>query len=228
MLLNRSIIHKICYSFSDNYICYNTFASFGFTALQQPTRIRSGITLHSSLDYSTLIKAILDNDHQLVDRLSQSLQKHLVLYLRVRAGAPLHLAEEAVSACFTSVLQKIKEQRINDPESLLKYCMVSARRIYIRMHEKESRFEALDSEADYIADTQEDQLQVLIDQERQKQLEKCLDTLDTEKRDFILYLFQDNTMNMKEIAKKFGYSYAKARTLKSRIVQILNDCVHKK
>lgn len=184
--------------------------------------------MHNSLDYSTLIKAILDDDHQLVNRLSESLQKHLVLYLRVRAGAPLHLAEEAVSSCFTTVLEKIKERRINDPESLLKYCMVSARRIYLRMLEKEARFESLGSDAHWIADTADDQLQVLIDEERQKRLEKCLEILDPEKKEFILFLFQDNTINMQEIAKKFGYSYAKARTLKTRIVQILNDCVHKK
>ncbi|MDG5766374.1 sigma-70 family RNA polymerase sigma factor [Balneolales bacterium ANBcel1] len=181
----------------------------------------------SSSDFSLLIEAILRDDRVTADQLAPDLLNRVILYLRVRMDAPQKVAEECVYQAFSVVFDKIREDRISDHKSVFKYLMTASRNEYLSFIKREKRND--DDSADEMATLQQppDQLQTLIDQERQERLDRCLKKLPDEHRRFILSFFSSRPVDLSAIGKRFGFSYAKTRTLKTRIMQQLQQCVQK-
>lgn len=181
----------------------------------------------SSSDYSQLIEAILRNERKAADELAASLIERVVIYLKVRMGAPQSVAEECAYQAFSEVFEIIRKDRIEDKKSIFKYFIIAARNEYIRLQNSEHKLDMDSTEMNSSLYEPAAQLQNLIDEERQKLLKQCLDKLSDLNKRFILTFFSDKSVNMIKIAQKFGFSYGKTRTLKTRIVQELNQCVQK-
>jgi len=178
-------------------------------------------------DYSGLIDAILRDDSTAVDELSSDLMDRIILYLRIRMGAPQSIAEECAYQAFSDVFEMIRNDRITDRKSIFKYFLTASRNEYLRFKKIEQRSDLDPSYAEYQFPEPALQLQNLIDEERQKQLKKCLQTLSESNRSFILTFFSSTSVNLLEVAERFNFSYAKTRTLKTRIMQELQKCVQK-
>jgi len=178
-------------------------------------------------DYSGLIDAILRDDRAAVDDLSSDLMKRVIIYLRIRMGAPESIAEECAYQAFSDVFEMIRNDRISDRKSIFKYFLTASRNEYLRFKKIEQRSDMDPSFSENILPEPAQQLQNLIDEERQKLLKKCLQQLSDSNRSFIMTFFSSSSVNLIEISEKFNFSYAKTRTLKTRIMQELQRCVHK-
>lgn len=178
-------------------------------------------------DYSRLIDAILRDDRKAVDMLSSDLMNRVILYLKIRMGAPQSIAEECAYQAFSDVFEMIRNDRISDKKSIFKYFITASRNEYLRFKKIEQRTDLDLSYIENFFPEPEKQLQGLIDEERQKQLKKCLQLLTETNRSFILTFFSSTSVNMLDISEKFNFSYAKTRTLKTRIMQELQKCVQK-
>jgi len=180
-----------------------------------------------SSDYSGLIDAILRDDREAVDFLSADLMKRVILYLKIRMGAPESIAEECAYQAFSDVFEMIRNDRISDRKSIFKYFLTASRNEYLRFKKIEQRSDLDPSYSENFIPEPAQQLQKLIDEERQKLLKKCLQKLSEDNRNFILTFFSSTSVNLLEISEKFSFSYAKTRTLKTRIMQELQKCVEK-
>ncbi len=178
-------------------------------------------------DYSGLIDAILRDDRTVVDKLSSELMKRVILYLKVRMGAPESIAEECAYQAFSDVFEMIRNDRISDKKSIFKYFLTASRNEYLRFKKIEQRSDLDPTLTENFLPEPASQLEKLIDDERQKQLKKCLQQLPETNRNFILTFFSAASVNLLEISKRFNFSYAKTRTLKTRIMQELQRCVEK-
>ena len=142
-------------------------------------------------------------------------------------GAPQSVAEECAYQAFSDVFEMIRRDKILDRKSILKYFITAARNEYLRLMSKEQKYEPDLDEDDFFLPEPADQLDNLIDEERQNQLNKCLNRLTEKHQQFILAIFSGKSVHLTDIAQRFGFSYAKTRTLKTRIIQNLQDCVKK-
>lgn len=190
--------------------------------------VKYQVTLYSSsFDYSDLIEAILRDDRTAANELSSDLMNRVIFYLKVRLGAPQSIAEECAYQAFSDVFEMIKNDKINDKKSILKYFTVASRNEYLRFKKIEHRTGHDPATKEYLIPEPAEQLLNLIDDERQKQLKKCLKQLPDVHQRFILTFFSNKIMDLQDLAKEFNYSYAKTRTLKTRIIQTLQECVNK-
>ena len=182
---------------------------------------------HSSSDYSQLIDAILRDDRMTADKLASSLLKRVILFLRVRMGAPEMIAEECVYQAFSVVFEQIRNDKITDRKSVFHYLITASRNEYLRFLRREKRGDSSLLEDETSFQEPAAQLQNLIDDERQRHLDACLKKLSESNKRFILTFFSSKSVNLKEISLKFGFSYAKTRTMKTRIMQQLQKCIEK-
>lgn len=180
-----------------------------------------------SSDYSSLIDAILRDDREAVEDLSADLIRRIILYLKIRMGAPDSIAEECAYQAFSDVFEMIRNDRISDRKSIFKYFLTASRNEYLRFKKIEQRTDLDPSYSENFLPEPAQQLQKLIDEERQSLLKKCIQKLSEENRRFILTFFSSSSINLLEVSKKFNFSYAKTRTLKTRIMQELQKCVEK-
>ena len=182
---------------------------------------------HPSADYTCLAEAIRRGDRDRAGELAAELLHRVTLYLRIRMHAPESLAIECAHQAFSRVYEKIRQEKIHREKALFDYFLKAARNEYLRVLRRESRDTQHSGELDYIASQDPPQLDLLIDKERQTALLYCLEELNDLNRRFILAFFAQKKADARAIAQKFRYSYAKTRTLKSRILQELQECVQK-
>lgn len=157
--------------------------------------------------------------------LSSDLMKRVILYLKVRMGAPQSIAEECAYQAFSDVFEIIRHDKITDRKSVFKYFLTASRNEYLRYLKSEQRVDADQVEKEDFLPQPASQLDNLIDEERQKKLSACLERLSDVNKRFILSFFSVKSVNLMDLAEKFGFSYAKTRTLKTRIMQELHRCV---
>lgn len=193
-----------------------------------PLKLKYYVTLSSSsFDYSDLIEAILRDDRTAANELSSELMNRVIFYLKIRLGAPQSIAEECAYQAFSDVFEMIKNDKINDKKTILKYFIIASRNEYLRFKKIEQRAGLDPASKEFLIPEPAEQLHSLIDDERQKQLKKCLKQLPDIHQRFILAFFSHKTLNLQDLAKEYNYSYAKTRTLKTRIIQTLQDCVNR-
>ncbi|MBP3193208.1 sigma-70 family RNA polymerase sigma factor [Natronogracilivirga saccharolytica] len=179
----------------------------------------------SSSDYSNLIEAVLRDDRKTANMLSSDLMKKVILYLKVRMGAPQSIAEECAYQAFSDVFEVIRNDKITDRKSVFKYLLTASRNEYLRYVKSEKRADVDLLEKQDVIPEPASQLENLIDEERQKKLKICLEKLAPDHKRFIMNFFSVKNINLMEMGEKFGFSYAKTRTLKTRIMKELHHCV---
>ena len=64
----------------------------------------------------------------------------------------------------------------------------------------------------------------LIEEDRQRILEKCIEKLNESNKKLIQFLLSQPEASPEELTRLFNISYANIRTRKSRIIQALKEC----
>jgi RNA polymerase sigma factor (sigma-70 family) len=172
-------------------------------------------------------KAVLNNDKVVIEDYARRAVPMVTDYLMVTLKANKFHAEECAHQSFSIVLDRIQNNLIDENASVISYMITTARNEYFKMLKNEIREGTAILQEQYYQDVEE-QLEVLFESERQKALEKCLNSLDQKSKDFIEYVMMHPEYSMLKVGKIFNISPINARTRKSRIISQLNSCIQKK
>ena len=178
------------------------------------------------MDYSKFVDAVLQNDTEELDSLVPVISSVLMKFLRVRIGADFHDAQDCAQNTLLLTIEKIKEDKLNNPDTIIYYLFTTAKNDYLKMinRNKESNYEDVpDSHK-----VEGDQLNNLLDEERQSILKKCMMALKPDFRSYISYWFDNPGDEAVVVADHFGISVSNAWTKKHRILKLLKDCCEKK
>lgn len=176
------------------------------------------------VDYSALVVHLQEREARKANKLLAELLPKLVNYLQVTMGADNSIAEECVQQAFLNVYERLIDDKIRDPKSLLSYLMQACRNEYLTYSSYQKRFVDGDTVLDkkIVADSP-DQVERLVEEERIGALETCIENLDDESREFIKYYLENPGVSSKQVGRHFGISAPNARIRKLRITRKLHD-----
>ncbi|MGF1671801.1 MAG: RNA polymerase sigma factor [Balneolaceae bacterium] len=183
---------------------------------------------NSRLDYSELVEVILKNDMKAASHLSSEIIPRLIDYLRVAHGADSHAAEECAHQAFANVYEQIMQNKIQKPVYVFRYLIQACKNEYFKYSRKEKRYSFDDDDTLAAMCEPAEQVENLIDEERQQLLSECLNELDQKSKDFILYFLNYPDTTVEEVCKKFNMSNANVRTKKSRLLKKLHNTYKRK
>lgn len=180
------------------------------------------------VNYSELVTALQEHDAGKANELLKRLLPRLVTYLRTVMGATPEDAEEAVHRAFYNTYEKIVEDEINEKRYIYKYLLKASRHEYIRLTRHDDRFDANVDDTDVLMAAPSNQVENMMDEERQRLLEQCLQLLPEDALRYILYIFDHPDISTKGLSEYFDLSEVNVRVKKSRIISDLGECVKRK
>jgi RNA polymerase sigma factor (sigma-70 family) len=174
------------------------------------------------VDYSSLVYDLQLRQSEQSNRALKEMMPKLVDYLRVTMGADSNTAMECVQQAFLNVYERILEDKIRDPKSILSYFMQASRNEFINMKNKQKKF------SDYSVSSfgmiePAMQIEELIEEERMDALQICIDSLDEDSKEFINFFLDNPGIGSREVARLFNLSEANVRTKKSRLIKQLHQ-----
>jgi RNA polymerase sigma factor (sigma-70 family) len=178
------------------------------------------------MDYSPFVHAIRDGDDATANELIARATPVLIRYLKVRMGASDDDAKDAVQKMFLYIIESIKDDKIQNPSGLLSYMLKTCRHNYTKTLRRQD-FEIVDESVDFAVNEPE-QIDKLLDKERKRILQRCLELLNANYREFITHWLIDPSVDAEKIADKYNTSAGNIWTRKHRVIKQLNDCVKKK
>jgi DNA-directed RNA polymerase specialized sigma24 family protein len=178
------------------------------------------------MDYSKFVGAVLDNDTEELNAQVRVITSVLIKFLTVRLDATLEDAQDCAQTTLMHVTEKIRENKLDNPDRVIYYMFTSAKNEYLKSVAKikEATF-------DEVPDTHMhhgDQLNRLLNEERMAILKACLDALKPDFRSYIKYWFDNPADETAVVADHFGISVSNAWTKKHRVLKLLKECVEKK
>lgn len=179
-------------------------------------------------DYSELIEAIKQNKRGLTNELLKDITGRLRDYLQVVLSADKVTADEVTQRALLEVYERIEAGKIKDNRSIYSYLLSTARNEFFQFKREQGFLDTpLDEAEGHFIDPAE-QFQNLLDEERQRILEICMDELKERSRKLIDYFFDNPDTTTQEVSEKFNISGANVRTRKSRILDRLHQCYKRK
>ncbi len=177
------------------------------------------------MDYSKFVSAVLENDEEKLNELSDVIFRVLIKFLMVRMDARSEDAEDSAQNALMLVIEKIRNDKLKNPDTLIYYLFTTAKNDYLKQlsKKKESNYEEIPNSFSEKAD----QLENLLDEERLNVLNYCMKKLKKDYYDYISYWFEHPGDEAVAVASHFGISVNNAWTKKHRILQILKECVRK-
>lgn len=179
------------------------------------------------VDYSELVDALQDGDDAKAEELINEILPRLEDYLVVVMSAERYAAKECVQQAFLDVFEQIRKDNIKESKYIFSYLIKACRHEYLRFAKREHKFK-YEEDALNILYEPEQQFQNLLDQERQRILEECLNELKEKSKKFIEYFIDKPDATTEEAKNEFGLSSANVRTRKSRILSRLHHCYKRK
>jgi RNA polymerase sigma factor (sigma-70 family) len=177
------------------------------------------------MEYSDFVQAVQENDLSKVEEHLKTLQPRLIRFLRIHMNAPLADAEDCVQEALLICFESILDKGLKRPGSVLTFLLSTCRNNYFKLLKKrEELYEEVPR--GYFQHPQ--QLTNLIDNDKLKILEWCLDQLNEEYRKFMKFWFDNPGYEAEEVAEYFDLSISNTWTRKHRLVKLLNKCYEKK
>ena len=84
------------------------------------------------MDYSQFVKAIHENNKKELDEQAIVITRVLIKFLRARMNASQEDAEDCVQNTLLLVIEKIKEEKLNNPDSIIYYLFTTAKNDYFK------------------------------------------------------------------------------------------------
>lgn len=179
------------------------------------------------VDYSELIEALRKGDDSRASQLLEEIIPRLEDYLKIVMSADEAVAKECVQQAFLDVFEQIRKNNIKNSKSILGYLLTACRHEFLRYKKQQHKF----SYDEYTFEPHvepEEQISNLLDKERKRILEQCLEELEEESREFIEYFLDKPYASTEEVVEKFNISNANVRTRKHRILGRLHHCYKRK
>lgn len=180
------------------------------------------------VDYSELVTALQQHDSGQANALLKKLLPRLVTYLKTVLKAHPEDAREAVHRAFLNTYEKIVEGEIRDNQYIYKYLLKASRHEYIRLTRHDERFPSNIDDSSVEMTAPANQMENLLNKERQQVLRQCLKLLPDEARRYIMYILNHPNVSTKGLSNYFGLTEVNVRVKKSRIIGDLAECAQKK
>ncbi len=178
------------------------------------------------MDYSRFVHAVQNNDAEELASLTSVISAVLIKFLKVRIGASHHDAEDSVQNTLMLVIEKIRENKLNNPDSIIYYLFTTAKHDYLKAQAK-IKEPTYDDVPDSYSE-KGDQLSALVDEERMNILQVCINKLKPDMKAYISYWFKNPGDEASVVADHFGISVNNAWIKKHRILKLLKECCEKK
>ncbi|GAB5410579.1 MAG: hypothetical protein BalsKO_29440 [Balneolaceae bacterium] len=178
------------------------------------------------MDYSRFVYAVQNNDAEELASLTTVISAVLIKFLKVRIGASHQDAEDSAQNTLMLVVEKIKKDKLNNPDSIIYYLFTTAKHDYLKAQAKIKEPTFDEAPESYSEDG--DQLSSLLNEERMSILRACLNKLKPDLKSYISYWFQNPGDETSVVADHFGISVNNAWTKKHRILKLLKECCEKK
>lgn len=164
-----------------------------------------------------------------VNRISNLFIQRMALYLSSVMKANDETAKDCAQQAFEKVYTKIVEESITDINDVFGYLIRSARNEYLMILRKDKDKVEVPSEYSYfsgiIGTTGDDVVGSIYSEEKEKLLEYCISKLKKRKRTFFLQVLKFINEKDKDVAEKLNMSHGNFRTRKSRVIDVLRECV---
>ncbi|MEX2410028.1 MAG: sigma-70 family RNA polymerase sigma factor [Candidatus Paceibacterota bacterium] len=178
----------------------------------------------NSDEFYQLIKS--DNKVE-INKLSEVLIQRMTLYIRSVMGAGEETARDCAQEAYSKVYTKIISKDHDKMEDVFAYMIRSCRNEFYMKLRKE-KFEVPMDESKYreVADSSEKSaIDVLSSDDDQKLLNNCIAKLKKKHRKFFNAVMEYINEDDKVAAEYIGITYGSFRTRKSRIIEMLRECV---
>ncbi len=180
------------------------------------------------LDYSELVFALQENRDGKANEILEEILPRLKDYLKVTMNATEQEAEECTQQAFINVYEQILKDNIRKEKYIFSYLIRACRNEYLSYAKNQHRFNSsIDENLHHFVEPAE-QITNLLDEDKQRILEECLDMLQEDERELIEYFIDNPDATTKEVSKVFNISGANVRTRKSRITSRLHHCFKRK
>ncbi|MDX1636981.1 MAG: sigma-70 family RNA polymerase sigma factor [Balneolaceae bacterium] len=178
------------------------------------------------MDYSKLVQALQEGDDLTVNRILKDMIPRLRRYLEIHMGASRSDAEDSVQHSLELVLDALREGRLEDESHVYSYLLTTCKNNYLRItqEKREYNYDRVPS-THFNEPLQEKQL---LDRERKRILEICLEELEEMYRKFIKYWLENPDYHAEMVAEHFDISVSNAWIRKHRVIKMLNYCFEKK
>lgn len=178
------------------------------------------------MDYSKFIDAVLDKDEAAITKQVNVITAVLIKFLMVRFDASNHDAQDCAQDTLLIGIEKIRADKINNPDTVINYLFTTAKHEYFKLlsKDRENNYEEL---PDYFSN-QPEQLSSLLDNEKMSILERCINALKADYKKYIRYWFQNPGYEASLVAEQFNISVSNAWTKKHRVINKLKECYEKK
>tara|TARA_R100001143_G_C3361139_1_gene136034 strand:- start:29173 stop:29751 length:579 start_codon:yes stop_codon:yes gene_type:complete len=180
----------------------------------------------NSDEFYQLIKS--DNKIE-INQLSEVLIQRMTLFIRSVLGAGEETARDCAQEAYSKVYSKIISKDHDKMEDVFGYMIRSSRNEYLMKLRKE-KYEVPIDESKYrkVADSSTDSvIDTLSIDDDQKLLSQCIAALKKKHRKFFNAVMKYINEEDKVAAEYVGISYGSFRTRKSRIIDMLRECVSK-
>ncbi|TVR33231.1 MAG: sigma-70 family RNA polymerase sigma factor [Balneolaceae bacterium] len=179
-------------------------------------------TRKSRVDYSSLVSYLQMQKTRKANELLEEVIPKLVDYLKVTMGADENTAKECVQQAFLNVYERILDDKIRDPKTILSYFMQTSRNELLNLQASRKRYSNYEIPEEGMIEPAE-QIDRLVDEERAQALKVCLTQLDDESRVFISYFLNNPGVSSKQASVQFDMTEGNVRTKKSRITKQLHN-----
>lgn len=177
------------------------------------------------VDYSTLVSYLQLQKTRKANELLEEVIPKLVDYLKVTMGADDNTAKECVQQAFLNVYERILDDKIRDPKTILSYFMQTSRNELLNLQASRKRYSNYEIPEDGMIEPAE-QIDRLVDEERADALKVCLSKLEDDSREFINYFMENPGVSSKQASTRFDMTEGNVRTKKSRITKQLHEMYH--
>lgn len=178
------------------------------------------------MDYSKFVGAVLEEDEEELSRIVKVISAVLIKFLLVRFRVTKQDAEDCAQNTLLIAIEKIRADKLNNPDSIISYLFITAKNEYFKLLSKQKEAGFAEPPDTYI--NEPDQLNLLLDEEKKSILEKCMAALKPDFRKYIRYWFQNADSETAVVAEHFGISVSNAWTKKHRVINLLRECYEKK
>lgn len=179
------------------------------------------------MEYSEFVSAVIEDDEPKINILYKRIFGVLTRYVMVRTGTDIQDAEDAAQIAIMKTISSIKEGNITAEDKIISYMMTAAWNERVRKIQKEKKYLLDDQLGEQLKET-DTGFHQLIEKDKKKALEECLDTLTEEHHNYISYFFEFPGVDAETVAKRFKMSNSNVWVKKHRIVKLLRDCVFTK
>lgn len=174
---------------------------------------------------SKLVEAILSGDDNRISEEWSKLEPVLYNFLICRMNASQEDAEDCVHQSLLTVIEKVQDYAISNPDQIKSYLIQCCKHNYFRIIERKKK--EFTSEEIKPPEVVPEQVENLVHKQNQTLLNKCLEALSDFNKNLIATIFYNPSKNLTELANEYNMTSNALWTRKHRIIQKLAACIKK-